>query len=64
MSLPVFWKSSESFGEERDVKQEIFEALKRVITVGGFEETLWGLQRHFSPPAPTFVIISDFKQEE
>jgi hypothetical protein len=40
MSPPVFPKSSESFGEERDVKQEIFEALKRVTTVGGLQKTL------------------------
>ncbi len=30
----------------------------------GFGETVWGLQRHFSPPAPTFVIISDYEEEE
>jgi hypothetical protein len=32
--------------------------------VGGLEEKLWGLQNQFSPLAPTFVIISDFEEEE
>ncbi len=63
---PMFWKNSESFGERSDVEWwNIFEALKCVITMGeGFEETLWGLRRHFSPPEPTFVIINDSNKEE
>jgi hypothetical protein len=27
-------------------------------------ETLRGLQRQFSPPTPTFVIISDYEEEK
>jgi hypothetical protein len=35
----VFWKNSESYGEERDVEHEIFETLKHVTIVGeGFEK--------------------------
>jgi hypothetical protein len=30
---PIFWESSESFREERDIEREIFEALRRV-TIG------------------------------
>jgi hypothetical protein len=30
----------------------------------GFEKTLRGLRRQFPPFAPTFVIISDSKEEE
>ncbi len=30
----------------------------------GFKETLRGFQRQFSPPTPTFVIISDSEEEE
>ncbi len=34
-------KKSESYGEEKDVESEIFDALKHVIIVGkGLEETL------------------------
>ncbi len=37
----VFRKNNESFKEERDIGQEIFEALKHVSIVGeGLEETL------------------------
>jgi hypothetical protein len=40
----IFQESSESFGEERNIKRENFETLKRVVIVGeGFEETLQGL---------------------
>ncbi len=62
---PVFWDNSESYGEERDVKHESFEALKHVAIVGeGFEKPLQGLERHFLPPAPTFVKINDSKEED
>jgi len=38
---PIFRESNESSREERDVKQEIFEALKHVTTMGeGLEKTL------------------------
>jgi len=61
----MFWENSESFGEGSDVEWNIFEALKCVVTMAeGLEETLWSLQRHFSPPRPTFVIINDSNQEE
>jgi hypothetical protein len=30
----------------------------------GFKETLWGFWKQFSPPTPTFVIISDYEEEE
>ncbi len=51
--------------EGRDVEWEIFETFKCVVTMGeGFKKTLRGLQRHFSPLAPTFVIINDYKEEE
>jgi len=30
----------------------------------GLEETVWSLRRQFSPSTPTFVIISDFMEEE
>jgi hypothetical protein len=47
------------------VENEIFEALKRVAIVGeGLEETLQGFQKQFSPLTLTFVIISDFEEEE
>jgi 3-deoxy-D-manno-octulosonic-acid transferase len=32
--------------------------------VGGLEETSEGLRKQFSPSTPTFVIISDYKEEE
>ncbi len=38
--LPIFQESSESYGEERNIKRENFETLKFDITVGGLEETL------------------------
>jgi hypothetical protein len=38
---PIFQENSESYGEERDVEHEIFEALKCVAIVEeGFEKTL------------------------
>jgi hypothetical protein len=40
MSPPVFRESSEISREERDIKQEIFEALKCVTTMGGLQKTL------------------------
>jgi hypothetical protein len=46
------------------MESEIFEALKCAATVGGLEETLWGLQIQFSPLAFAFVIIIDPKEEE
>ncbi len=62
---PIFRESNESSREERDVKQEIFEALKHVTTMGeGLEKTLQGLWIQFPPFAPTFVIISDSKEEK
>ncbi len=64
MPPPMFQESSESSGEGRDVERIFFRALKCVATVGGLEETLQGLQRHFSLLALTFVIINDFKEEE
>jgi hypothetical protein len=30
----------------------------------GFEETLQGFRRQFSPLAPTFVLINDYEKEE
>ncbi len=51
----LYFKSSESFREGRDVENEIFEALKRVAIVGeGLEETLQGFQKQFSPLTLTF----------
>ncbi len=45
----VFWKSSESYGEEKNVQHEIFEALKHVATVGkGLEKTLRGSSKTIS----------------
>ncbi len=42
----VFSKSSESFGEVRDLEREIFETSKRVAIMGeGLEQTLQGFQR-------------------
>jgi hypothetical protein len=39
----VFRESRESFGEEKDVEHEIFEALKHVVTMGErLEKTLQG----------------------
>jgi hypothetical protein len=38
--------------------------LQRAPTMGGVKETLWGLQRHFSPLLPTIIIINDYKEEE
>jgi hypothetical protein len=32
--------------------------------MGGLEETLRGLRKGFSPPAFTFIIISDSNEEE
>ncbi len=62
---PIFWESSESLGEEKNVKHEIFEALKHVTTMGkGLGKTLWGLWRQFSPLAFIFVVISDFEEEK
>lgn len=61
---PIFWKSNESFRGGRDVESEIFEALKHVVTMGRFEETLCSLQIQFSPFALAFVIISDSKEKE
>ncbi len=59
---PMFWKNSENFGEGRGVKRDFFKALKCVVIMGeGFENTLWGLQRHFPPLTPTFVIVNDYK---
>jgi hypothetical protein len=38
---PVFQESNTNFGEERNVENEIFEALKHVVTMGEeLEETL------------------------
>jgi hypothetical protein len=52
-------------GEEKNIVHEFFEALKHVITVGkGLQETLWGLWRQFSLPTFTFVVISDFEEDE
>jgi len=63
--LAIFWEINESSGEEKDLEWKIFEALKRVTTIGeGLEKILWGLWRQFSPSASTFVIISDSKEEE
>jgi hypothetical protein len=42
----------------------MFGTLKHATTVGGLEETLRGLQRHISLLALTFVIISDFEEEQ
>ncbi len=62
---PIFWESSENSREGKNVEQEIFEALKHVSIVGeGLEEILWGLRKHFSPPAPSFVIMNDYEEEE
>ncbi len=36
----AFQENSESFREERNVKREIFEALRHALTIGGVEETL------------------------
>jgi len=61
----VFQENNESYGEERDVECEIFEALKCATTMGErFEETLQDFQKQFSPLAPTFVIITDFEEDE
>ncbi len=30
----------------------------------GFEETLHDVQRHCSPPTPTFIIINDYEKEK
>ncbi len=50
---------------KKETEHENFETLKRVVTIQeGLEETWWGLQRQFSPPAPTFVVINDFEDEE
>ncbi len=49
----VFWENNESYGEEKDVEHEIFETLKRVVIMGeGFEKTLQGFRKHFSPLTP------------
>jgi hypothetical protein len=32
--------------------------------MGGLEMTLQGLRQHFSPHAPTIIIISDYEEEE
>jgi hypothetical protein len=37
--------------------------LQHVTTMGGFEKTLWGLQKHVSPPTLAFITISDFEEE-
>ncbi len=61
----AFWKSNESSKEEKNVKWEIFEVLWCVAIVGkGFEETLWGLWKHFSLATPAIIIIIDYKEEE
>ncbi len=65
MPPPLFWENSESFGQERNVEQEIFEALQCGAIMGeGIKETLRGFWKQFSPPTPTFVIISDYEEEE
>ncbi len=62
---PIFQKSNESFGKERNLKWKIFGALRSAATMGeGFEQTLWGFRRHFSPPAPIVIIINDFEHEK
>jgi hypothetical protein len=64
-SALVFWESSESYGEERNIEHEIFEAFKRAaIAREGFEKTLLGFQKQFSPLTHKFVISSDFEEEE
>jgi hypothetical protein len=41
---PLFQENSESFGEEKNVEREMFEALQHAATMGkGFKETLQGL---------------------
>jgi hypothetical protein len=59
----TFWKNNESSRKERNVKQFFFEALQHVAIMGGFEKTLGGLWKHYSPPPPAFIIISDFEEE-
>jgi hypothetical protein len=62
---PIFWKSNERFGEERNIKRKIFKALQCAPTRGeGLEKTLQGLRRHFSPPSPIVIIISDAEEKE
>ncbi len=59
----AFQENNENFREEINVEREILKALWHVAIVGeGFEETLRDLWRHFSPLAPTFIIISDCKE--
>ncbi len=61
----VFQENSENFKEERNVKRDILEAQWHVAIVGeGFEKTLQDLQRHFSLLAPTFIIVTDYKEEK
>jgi len=62
---PIFWKSNESFGEERNIKRKIFKALQCAPTGReGLEKTLRGLRRHFSPSSPIVIIISDVEEKE
>lgn len=38
--------------------------MQHVVLMGErLEETLQGLQRHFSPPTPIIIVISDLKKE-
>jgi hypothetical protein len=64
-SRPTSRELNESFGEEKDVERESFEALRRVtITRERLEKTLRDLQRQTALPTPTFVIISDYEEEK
>ncbi len=62
--LRVFQENSESYGEERDVEHEIFEALKCVAIVGEGFENITRHSKTFSPPTLTVVIINDYEEEE
>ncbi len=57
---PTFQESSENSKEEKNIKRNILEALQHADIIGGLEETLQGIQWHFSPPTPIVIVISDF----
>lgn len=54
----VFLESTKSYGEWRDVKWEILEALRCVTTMGeGLEETLKDLWKQTPPSTPQLLLL-------
>lgn len=62
---PTFWKSSESFGQGKNIEQKNFEVLKCATTMGErLEKTLKDLWRQILTPTLAFAIINDCEEEK